>query len=122
MKKTFLLNCFKVSVLKSHIGFIKIYFLTMLMVVIQFAAIAQQKNVSGSVTDETGNPLPGVTVLLKGTNTGTVTDNNGNYKIEGLPVDAVLVFSFVGMVTQEINVDNQKSINIKLKTDAIGLV
>jgi TonB-linked SusC/RagA family outer membrane protein len=121
MKKTFLLNCFKVSVLKSHIGFIKIYFLTMLMVVIQFAAIAQQKNVSGSVTDETGNPLPGVTVLLKGTNTGTVTDNNGNYKIEGLPVDAVLVFSFVGMVTQEINVDNQKSINIKLKTDAIGL-
>jgi TonB-linked SusC/RagA family outer membrane protein len=84
-------------------------------------AWAQQKSVSGTVTDDSGVPMPGVTVLLKGTNTGTVTDTNGTYELEKLTEDAVLVFSFVGMATQEIVVGNQSTIDVELKTDAIGL-
>jgi TonB-linked SusC/RagA family outer membrane protein len=81
----------------------------------------QQKSVSGIVTDESGQPLPGVTVIIKGTTNGTVTNMNGNYSISNIPVNATLVFSFVGMLTQEIEVDTQSSINISLKVDAIGI-
>lgn len=81
----------------------------------------QQKSVSGTVTDESGQPLPGVTVLIKGTSQGTVTNVDGNYSISNLPEDATLVFSFVGMLTQEVVVGNQTAINIIMEEEAIGL-
>jgi hypothetical protein len=59
----------------------------------------QQKSVSGKVTDSGGQPLPGVTVVVKGTTQGTVTNNDGNYTLTNIPDDATLVFSFVGMRT-----------------------
>jgi TonB-dependent SusC/RagA subfamily outer membrane receptor len=83
--------------------------------------VAQQNAVSGKVTDVSGQPLPGVTVLVKGTTTGTVTNADGNYTISNIPENATLQFSFVGMKTQEIIVGNQTSINVSMIEDAIGL-
>lgn len=82
---------------------------------------ADQQTVSGTVRDETGQPLPGVTVVVKGTTQGTVTNANGVYTLTNIPVDATLVFSFVGMRTQEVQVGNQKLIDVELEVDAIGI-
>ncbi len=81
----------------------------------------QQRTVSGTVTDESGQPLPGVTVLIKGTTQGTVTNPDGNYSLTNIPEDATLVFSFVGMSTQEMVVGNQTNINVTMEFDAIGI-
>lgn len=83
---------------------------------------AQQPiSVSGNVKDSSGLPLPGVTIVVKGMTTGTITDFEGNYLLSDIGRDATLVFSFVGMETQEIQVDNQTSINISMKEAAIGI-
>ena len=74
--------------------------------------LQQQKSISGTVTDEAGEPLPGVTVLIKGTTNGTVTNMDGNYTISNLSESATLQFSFVGMKTQEVEVANRILINI----------
>ncbi len=85
-------------------------------------AVMQQRTISGTVTDESGGqPLPGVTVVVKGTTQGTVTNADGEYSLNNLPDDATLVFSFVGMRTQEVEVGNQTSIDVIMKVDAIGL-
>ena len=81
----------------------------------------QQKILSGTVTTESGEPLPGVTVVVKGTTQGTVTNADGNYSLSNISEDATLVFSFVGMKTQEIVVGNQTSINVRLEEETIGL-
>jgi TonB-linked SusC/RagA family outer membrane protein len=81
----------------------------------------QQKSVTGTITDESGQSLPGVTVVIKGTTQGTVTDKDGNYSISNIPENATLVFSFVGMATQEIVVGEQSTINVSLLVDAIGI-
>jgi TonB-linked SusC/RagA family outer membrane protein len=81
----------------------------------------QQNSVSGKVTDTGNQPLPGVTVLLKGTTQGAVTNADGNYTLSDIPENATLQFSFVGMLTQEILVGNQVSINITMAEDAIGI-
>lgn len=84
--------------------------------------LAQQPSkVSGRVTDTSNESLPGVTVLVKGSTTGTVTDLDGNYTISGVPAGATLVFSFVGMRSQEIVVGNQSVINVVLSVDAVGI-
>lgn len=80
-----------------------------------------QKTVSGKVTDESGQPLPGVTVIIKGTSQGTVTNVDGNYSLANIPENGVLLFSFVGMKTQEVIVENQTSVNIIMEVDAIGI-
>ncbi len=81
----------------------------------------QSRTISGKVTDENGGPLPGVTVFVKGTTQGTTTDVNGNYSIANSPNDAILIFSFVGMKSQEVVVGTQTSINITMAVDAIGI-
>ncbi len=80
-----------------------------------------QGPVSGKVSDALGNPLPGVTILVKGTMQGTVTDVNGNYTLQNVPADAILVFSFVGMQTVEATILGKSLIDIVLEDDAIGL-
>ncbi len=83
---------------------------------------AQQKaTVAGKVSDETGQALPGVTILIKGTTKGAVTDIDGNYVLSNISEDAVLKFSFVGMLTNEIEIGNRTLIDVTLVTDAIGL-
>ena len=81
----------------------------------------QQQRITGTVKDNSDLPLPGVTVLIKGTQQGTVTNADGVFTIPNVPANATLVFSFVGMQTQEIIVGNQTSINVTMETSAIGL-
>ncbi len=80
-----------------------------------------QNAISGTVTDDGGQPLPGVTVVVKGTTKGTVTNVDGYYSIPDVPANAILQFSFVGMTTQEVAIKNQTTINVKMETDAIGI-
>ena len=75
-----------------------------------------QQNVSGTVTDDTGAELPGVTVLIKGSAKGTTTDMSGNYSIE-VESGQTLSYSFIGFKTQEVKVGNQSKIDISLSTD-----
>ncbi len=79
-----------------------------------------QVNLSGTVTDETGQGLPGVSLLVLGTNTGTSTDNDGKYSLS-VAGDATLVVSFIGYKTQEINVNNRTLINVTLEPDVASL-
>ena len=81
----------------------------------------QQKTVSGTVTDQSGQPLPGVTVILKGTTQGTITDVDGKYTLPNVPDEAILVFSFVGMKNQEIAVSARTLIDITLDEETIGI-
>lgn len=80
-----------------------------------------QRTVTGKVTDQEGNPLPGVTVHIKGTTTGNITDADGNYSLNNIASEVILVFSYVGMRTQEVVVGQQNRINIVLQSDAIGI-
>lgn len=81
----------------------------------------QPRTISGRVTDSSGSPLPGVTVVIKGTTRGTITDVDGKYSLSDVPGDAVLMFSFVGMKTQEIAVSGKTNINVIMSEDAIGI-
>ena len=94
-----------------------------LIVMLTFSQVfAQQgKTVKGKVIDSSGSPLPGVSVSVKGTTSGTITGADGNYTLE-IPVAAkTLVFSFVGMKSQEVAVGYQTQINVTLADEAIGL-
>src|SRR4051794_31673326 len=92
-------------------GFIVFFF----MLALQFT-FAQDRKITGTVSDNSGLPLPGVSVLVKGTQSGAQTDLDGKYLIKASPKD-VLVFSYIGMKTQEITAGNT-SINVKLKDDS----
>ena len=87
----------------------------------QSGFIQQQRKVSGTVSDKTGTPLPGVTVVMKGTTQGTVTDANGEYSLANVSSGSTLIFSFVGMRTQEIAVGSQIKIDMVMEEDAIGI-
>ncbi|MCU0340490.1 MAG: SusC/RagA family TonB-linked outer membrane protein, partial [Spirosomaceae bacterium] len=76
------------------------------------------KTISGKITDEGNNALPGVSVVLKGTQRGTTTDANGNFKIEVPERNATLIFSFVGYEPQEIVIGNQTALNLKMRVDS----
>ena len=80
--------------------------------------IAQTVQVTGTVTGaDDGQPLPGVSVSVKGTSVGTVTDTDGKYSID-VPADAALQFSFVGMASQEIDIAGRQVINVELQLSA----
>lgn len=79
------------------------------------------KSISGKVTDSSGVPLPGVTVLVKGTAQGTTTDSNGNYSLPNVPGTATLLFSFVGMKNQEFVVGSKTTINVSLLDETVGI-
>ena len=83
---------------------------------------SQNNSVSGIVVDSNGIPLPGVNVLVKGMSIGASTDFDGYYNLENLPNDATeLIFSSVGMTTQEILIDGRTNINITLVDDLVSL-
>ena len=82
---------------------------------------SQQGDVSGSVSNEAGESLPGVTVVIKGTNNGTITDSDGKFVLKNVPAEAVLQFSFVGMKLQEIPVAGRTSFRIVLADETIGI-
>jgi TonB-linked SusC/RagA family outer membrane protein len=81
---------------------------------------AQDKVVSGTVKDETGSPIPGVSVLVKGTTSGTLTDANGQFKVSAKDTD-VLSFTFVGYSATEVSVGSQTNLEVSLKPDVTNL-
>ncbi|MGN6508035.1 MAG: carboxypeptidase-like regulatory domain-containing protein, partial [Chitinophaga sp.] len=83
--------------------------------------LAYDKKISGKVTDGTGAGLPGVSIALKGTSSGTVTNGNGEYAITVPDDNAVLIFSFIGYNPQEITVGTQTRIDVVLTSSAKGL-
>ncbi|MDR2921458.1 MAG: TonB-dependent receptor [Tannerella sp.] len=80
----------------------------------------QGKTISGTVTDPTNMELPGVSIMVKGTTTGTITDINGHFSLE-VPENTTLLFSYLGYLTQEIKVGSQSVINIVMKEDSKSL-
>jgi TonB-linked SusC/RagA family outer membrane protein len=83
-------------------------------------AFAQDVTIKGNVSDKTGAPLPGVSVIQKGTQIGTQTDFNGNYSIT-IKANATLVFSYVGFAPKEVAVKNSDKINVTLEDNTTGL-
>ncbi|MEP4948427.1 MAG: SusC/RagA family TonB-linked outer membrane protein, partial [Flavobacteriaceae bacterium] len=95
-------------------------FLTFALLLFFQGALAQDSTVSGTVSDNSGSPLPGVNVVEKGTSNGTSTDFDGNYSLS-VSSDATLVFSSLGYHTKEITVNGQSTINLSLAEDASQL-
>ena len=94
-----------------------------IFLIFPFFIHAQSKNISGTVNDENGTPLPGATVQLKGSDSvGAITDFDGNFSIS-ITSDSsnVLVFSYIGYVDQEVDVSNQLSVNVNLQPDTEAL-
>jgi len=79
------------------------------------------RDITGKVTDEKGESLPGVNILIKGTQQGTTTDSEGLFRLNVTDGNAILVFSFVGYSSQEIALGNQNNINVTLETDSKSL-
>ena len=116
---------------KTHF-ILLILFMTWALVLGQSEGIGSEKNpneimevlkpvpvsVSGVVSDQEGEMLIGVNVLEEGTTNGTATDFNGQYSLDNVADDAVLVFSYVGLLSQEISVDGRTSIDVTLISDA----
>jgi TonB-linked SusC/RagA family outer membrane protein len=100
--------------------FSKILNLKMLLIAIfctlQINVSAQSINVTGKITDSSGESLPGVNIVIKGTTLGVSSDIEGNYSILAKPTD-ILVYSFVGHISQEVQVNNQTLINVLLEED-----
>jgi TonB-linked SusC/RagA family outer membrane protein len=94
-------------------------FLVLLVVLMAQLTFAQERAVSGIVSDNAGMPLPGVSVLVKGTKTGTQTNFDGRYSIKATP-SQVLIFSYIGMKTHEA-VASSSAVNVKLKDDSVEL-
>ncbi len=103
--------------IKKAIGFLMLCFFLVAVV----SGASAQKTVSGNVTDEGGLPLPGVSVIIKGTTTGTVTDIDGNFSIPNVNSDSTLVFSFIGLKTQEIPIGGKSTFNVEMQEQTIGL-
>ena len=94
------------------------YAVILLLLSYPIYSVAQERVISGKVTlTEDNSPIPGVNVVQKGTTNGTVTDGNGEYKIS-LADDGILIFSFVGMVTQEIAVQSRTVVDVQMIADA----
>lgn len=81
--------------------------------------VPQQEKITGTVKDDKGNTLPGVSVVVKGTTIGTITNASGYYSLTNVPDNAILLFSFIGMKSQEIVVGDKTNIDIILQYEAI---
>jgi TonB-linked SusC/RagA family outer membrane protein len=108
---------------KKHLSFTRqaiLIALLFLLHVISLPAFGQSRKIEGMVTDSRGNPLEGATVNVKGTTTGTITDNRGRYSISA-ETGATLIFSYSGSLSKEEKVSTSSSINIGLQENAAAL-
>ena len=135
MKKKPISNVSRNLMLKKISQFMKLWLFIFLMTVVQVTAnvyslqagenltSSQQsgKKISGKVTDTSGASLPGVSVVVKGTTNGVITDNGGNFLLNNVPDNATLQFSFVGMKRQEVAVGGKSTLNIELEEETIGI-
>lgn len=81
----------------------------------------QSNSLKGSVANSAGELLPGVTVIVKGTNNGTITDTDGKFSLSNVPANATLSFSFIGMKTVDVVVNGKTQINVVLEDETIGI-
>ena len=81
----------------------------------------QKRSITGKVKDDKGLSIPGASVVVKGTTTGIITDAEGNYSLSNIAENATLIFSFVGMKTQEVKIVSQKVVNVTLAEETIGI-
>lgn len=81
----------------------------------------QGVTVSGQIVDYTNSPIPGASIVVKGTTNGTISDINGGYTLNNVPENGMLVFSFIGMKTQEVAVTGRRTINIEFEEEWMGL-
>jgi TonB-linked SusC/RagA family outer membrane protein len=103
--------------------YLTVFFLTLsLTQIMAGTSFSQQaKSVKGKVTDNSGATLPGVSVVVKGTANGTITDNEGSFSLTNISENVTLQFSFVGMKTREVNIGGKSQINITMEEETIGL-
>jgi TonB-linked SusC/RagA family outer membrane protein len=101
--------------MKKSLLFLFVLFLNLQIV------IAQNRQVTGKVSDVSGSGLPGVSVTVKGTTQGSITDATGNYSVSVSGSNTTLVFSYIGYVNQEIVVGSQSQVNVKLAEDVANL-
>ncbi len=99
---------------------VKVFLLSGLALLLFVAGSYAQSAVKGTVTDNAGDPLPGVSVLVKGTGNGTITDINGKYSIQATGRD-VLTFTYVGMMPQDIRISNRTVIHVMMLDDVAAL-
>jgi len=102
-------------------GFWRISVLLIFSCFLALTSFAQQKLLSGKVVGEDGGPIPGVTVVVKGTTTGTITDMDGKFSFNAPTSVKILVVSYIGLKTQEIEVGTQTNFSITLLADVIGV-
>jgi len=100
----------------------RLMFFLAIMLAMGMSAAAQQSTITGKVLQKnTSEPLPGISILERGTQNGTITDSEGNYSIRVSPSATHLVFSFIGMKTQEIPIEGRSMIDVVMEEDMIGL-
>jgi len=99
---------------------VQVAFFMLPMLLLSLWSFGQSKMIQGKVKDETGSPMIGVNVVIKGTTNGTVTDLDGNFKIEA-SAESTLSFSFIGYAVQNVLVGNKTEINVQMKADNLGL-
>jgi TonB-linked SusC/RagA family outer membrane protein len=92
-----------------------------LFFVSSWTTFGQEKTITGTVIDESNLTLPGVSVLIKGTTKGTITDFDGNFTITSVSSQDILIFSSLGFKSREIKVDDKKTISVLLQTDSVDL-
>lgn len=98
-----------------------LFFLQSIALLLPLIVQAQELSISGKVTDSQGAPLPGVSIVVKGSQQGTSSQPDGTYTLEGVPSDATLVFTFLGFQPKEMPVKGQQTINVTLTADASEL-
>ena len=106
--------------LMKNMKVLKWWFIIALLCLIPQLTFAQNIQVQGSITDEMGETMIGVSVLIKGTASGTITDSDGNFTLS-VPAESTLVVSYVGYKTQEVKVGNRKILKISMDPDAQAL-
>ena len=104
----------------EKLTFLKKVMMSLILSVSCFAVYAQT-SVSGTVVDDSGEPLIGVSIMVKGTTNGSITDFDGNFTLSNVTAKDVLVFSYIGYGTKEITVANQKVLKVVLSEDTKAL-
>ncbi|NCD42692.1 MAG: SusC/RagA family TonB-linked outer membrane protein, partial [Bacteroidia bacterium] len=99
----------------------RLIYITVIFIFLSLFSYGQNRTIRGTVTTDDGQPLPGVTVIKKGTFYGTTTDFNGRYSLDKLTQDDTLRFSFMGYMPTEIAISDKEEINIKLTASARNL-
>ena len=87
----------------------------------EYFQIGQSREIRGKVTNTAGEPIPGATIVIKGTSQGIISDENGNYILPKVPEGSILVFTFVGMKSREVPSQGKSVIDVKLEEETIGI-